>query len=207
MIFFFYKSKFKFKAGLIILLFFSNVTVAQTSYNKACISFDLAMGNGIYGWTSLKVGGELPLFKHQKVEGRFGFGFDIGKKIGFGLSISPYTLEKWDFKVNCDLTRVFGSTYTYYHEEPYSSTETYSFDNTNLVIPSITCRLILMPQLTFNLTTGWAIRISTPNIQHLSGPNHERSVKNIHNRLIGGKRFEFGGTIRLGKWDTRLFRD
>jgi hypothetical protein len=162
------------------------------------LTIDLAIGNGIYGWTSMKVGVEAPLLKHQYIEARFGGGFDIGNKIGFGLSICPYKFRIWNFKLNCDLTRVFGSSYEYISEKPAFGIDNYSFDNTNLIIPSTTFR-IDAGIVTLNLTFGWAFGLTNPNIQHLYGQHIERHQKNINNRLIGGKRFEFGFTFRLRK--------
>lgn len=159
------------------------------------------MGNGIYGIGSLKIGSELPLGKSQKIGVRMGAGIDISEKIGFGMLFSPYQFKKWDVLLACDLTRMFGSTYLFHNESKNSySEDLYSFDNTNLIIPSIAFRFPGANLFTFHLTWGWAFGLNDPNIKLVSGPGEEVSLKNINNRLIGGYRLEFGGTLRLRKW-------
>lgn len=187
----------------LILIYLSFVTFqcfSQTNYNQFCFTGDISIGNGIYGIGSIKIGTEVPIFQKQKIGFRIGAGLDISNKIGAGLVFSPYQFKYWDFLIGCDLTRMFGDTYLYHNDKKTYTEDLYSFDNTNLVIPSITFRIPGAKIFTFHITFGWAFGLNNPNIEHLSGPNLTINQKNINNRLVGGSRFEFGGTIRLRKW-------
>lgn len=174
---------------------------SQVNYNRPCFTSDISIGNGIYGIGSLKIGTELPLFRYQKIGMRIGAGLDISEKIGLGMLFSPYQFKKWDIIIACDLTRLFGSTYLYHNESKNSySEDLYSFNNTNLLIPSIAFRFPGANFFTFHLTLGWAFGLNEPNINLVSGHGNEVSLRNINNRLLGGYRFEFGGTFRIRKW-------
>lgn len=201
-----FKLLFVMKKPIVLILFFliitTNYSNSQINYNRPCITAGLTFGNGIYGIGGITTGIELPICVRQKIGIRIGAGLDISEKIGFGVIVSPYQFKKWDIIVACDLTRIFGSRYLYHNEEETYSEDVYSFDNTNLLIPSIAFRFPGANLFTFHVAIGWAFGLNSPNVNLISGPGIEESMKNINNRLLGGVRFELGGTFRIRKWKS-----
>ena len=185
---------------IIILIFVSPFSgTSQQRYTSNCFALEVSMGNGIYGIGSAKIGGELGLSKRQKVGLRLGAGIDISPKIGYGISFSPYTLKFIDVTIAVDHTRIFGGKYTYISDDAQPD-DVYSYDNTNLIIPSISTRFFAESFAAFHITFGKAFALSDANIKHLSGDDTNINRRNISNRLLGGYRFEFGCVFRLRNW-------
>lgn len=188
---------------LFLIILFATCAHSQVNYNRICFTADFTIGNGVYGIGSMKIGIESPFLNNQKLGLRIGAGLDISEKIGFGATFSPHQFKYFDILLACDLTRMFGSTVLYRNDEDTYSEDLYSFDNTNLIIPSIEIRAPGADLITFHITYGWAFGLNSPNIELISGPGIEISSRNIKNRLIGGYRFEFGATFRLRNWKNQ----
>jgi hypothetical protein len=168
-------------------------------YTSNCLALEVSLGNGAYGAGSLKIGGEFKISNHQKFGIRIGGGLDVSPKFGYGISISPYTWENIDIMLSIDHTRTFGGEYIYRIDD--LPNDIYTFDNTNLITPAISVRLIGSPLIAFHITTGWALGLNNSNIKLTSGTDVSSNRKHINNSLIGGIRFEFGGVFRIRKWN------